>query len=99
MRNGSGGGNETFQIILYDPAYHATETGDGPIEIQYERVSIYGDETTYFTTGLQNGDRTTGVTYAYGNHYAGGAANLAAGRALRIVPPSCRRCRASCAAR
>ncbi len=84
---GSGyAGNCTFQIILYDPAYHATSTGDGPIEIQYESVAIYGDETTYFTTGLQNGDRTTGVTYAYGNHYAGGAANLATGRALRMVP-------------
>ncbi len=85
----SGGGysgNCTFQIILYDPAYHATATGDGPIEIQYESVTIYGDETTYFTTGLQNGDRTTGVTYAYGNHYAGGAASLTSGRALRIVP-------------
>jgi len=79
-------GNCTFQIILYDPAYHATPTGDGPIEIMYESVSVYGDETTYFTTGLQNGDRTTGITYAYGNHYAGGAAALAAGRALRIVP-------------
>jgi hypothetical protein len=85
--NGSSySGNETFQIILYDPAYHATVTGDGPIEIQYESVYIYGDETNYFTTGLQNGDRTTGVTYAYGNQYAGGAASLATGRALRIVP-------------
>ena len=60
--------------------------------------TIYGDETTYFTTGLQNGDRTTGVTYAYGNHYAGGAA--ASRRAARCAScPSCRRCRASCAAR
>ncbi len=84
---GSGySGNCTFQIILYDPAYHAAATGDGPIEIMYEAVSVYGDETTYFTTGLQNGDRSTGVTYAYGNAYAGGAATLAAGRALRIVP-------------
>ncbi len=79
-------GNNTFQIILYDPAYHATETGDGPIEILYNSVSIYGDESTYFTVGIQNEDRTDGLTYAYGNHYAGGAATVAAGRAIRIVP-------------
>ena len=84
---GSGySGNCTFQIILYDPAYHATATGDGPIEIMYAAVSVYGDETTYFTTGLQNGDRTAGVTYVFGNDYAGGAANITSGRALRMVP-------------
>ena len=36
--------------------------------------------------GLQNEARDDGVTYAYGNHYAGGAATIGTGRALAMVP-------------
>ncbi|MEZ4386427.1 MAG: C25 family cysteine peptidase [Candidatus Krumholzibacteriia bacterium] len=82
-------GNCTFEIILYDPVYHPTDTGDGLIVIQYQDVTVYGDETTYFTTGIQNRARDVGLTYAYGNHYAGGAAAVQANRAIafRTVVP------------
>jgi len=79
-------GDCTFQVVLYDPAHHATDTGDGIIEIFYQSVAIYGDESSYFATGIQNADRSDGITYAYGNNYSGGAATVQAGRALRIVP-------------
>jgi hypothetical protein len=83
---GSYTGDCTFQIILHDPAHHATDTGDGLIVIQYQSVQINGDETTYFTVGLQDQTREVGLTYAYGNNYAGGAATVAAGRAIAIRP-------------
>lgn len=80
------GGNCTFQIILYDPAHHATDTGDGPIVFQYKSISTYTDESTAFTTGIQDHTRTDGLTYAFGNRYSGGAASLQAGRAILFRP-------------
>jgi len=84
---GSGyGGNCTFEIILFDPAYHAADTGDGPILIQYQNVTVYYDETTYFTTGIQDHTRTVGLTYAYGNDYAGGSETVEPNRAIAFIP-------------
>ena len=79
-------GNCTFEIILYDPEYHGTDSGDGLIVMQYQSVTIYGDETTYFTTGIQNEARDIGLTYAYGNLYDGSAAVVASGRAIAYRP-------------
>ncbi len=84
---GSGySGNCTFQVILHDPAYHATDTGDGLIVMQYQSVTVYGDETTYFTVGVQNGARDSGVTYVYGNNYPAGSAAVQSGRAIAFRP-------------
>ena len=92
-------GNCTFQIILYDPAYHATATGDGPIEIMYEAVSVYGDETTYFTTGLQNArpHRPASPTPTATTTPAAPRPSRPAARCASC--PSCRRRRAPSAAR
>ncbi|MEZ4387022.1 MAG: C25 family cysteine peptidase [Candidatus Krumholzibacteriia bacterium] len=79
-------GDCTFEIILTEPAFSGTDTGDGLITLQYAATTIVGDETTYFTVGLQNRTRDVGLTYAYGNHYAGGAASLGGGRAIAFVP-------------
>jgi len=54
--------------------------------MQYQSVTLSHDETTRFTTGLQNHDRTVGLTYAFGNHYAGGAAGVTPGRAITFLP-------------
>ncbi len=83
---GNYSGNCTFQIILHDPAHYATDTGDGPITMQYQAVTVYADETTYFTTGIQNEARDTGVTYVYGNNYPASSASVQANRAIKFVP-------------
>ncbi len=82
-------GDCTFQIILLDPAYYPSETGDGILVLQYESVTIYADESTVFTAGIQNHNRDQGLTYTYGNMYAGGAAPIESGRAIsfRTVRP------------
>ena len=79
-------GDCTFQVVLYDPAHHPTDTGDGLILMQYQSVSLADDETTYFTTGIQDHTRSVGLTYAYGLNYAGGAAPVQAGRAILMTP-------------
>ncbi|MBU1675040.1 carboxypeptidase-like regulatory domain-containing protein, partial [bacterium] len=83
MRNDEGGSDETFQIILYDPAVHQTDTGDGVIEMMYSAVSQVDATNGYATVGLQNLDHTDGLLYTYWNQYPAAAAPLATGRALR----------------
>ncbi|MBT3316964.1 T9SS type A sorting domain-containing protein [bacterium] len=77
---------ETFEIIIYDPAHYPTDTGDCMIDIQYQAVDNYDTQNGYATVGLQNLDRSDGLTYTYWNQYAAGAATLSAGRALRFMP-------------
>ncbi|HOX24418.1 MAG TPA: C25 family cysteine peptidase [Candidatus Krumholzibacteria bacterium] len=79
-------GNCTFEIILTDPAYSGTDTGDGLITVQYQSVTVSGDETSYFTVGIQDQTRTIGLNYVYGNRYASGAAVVAANRAITFRP-------------
>ena len=84
MRNHEGGGYETFQIILYDPESHTTDTGDGIIEMMYNAVSQVDGTNGYSTVGLQNHDHTDGLVYTYWNQYPDAAATLTSGRALRF---------------
>jgi len=87
--NMSGDQDETFQIILDDPAFNAGDTGDGIITINYQDVNLTDSETGYHTTGIQNEDRTDAVLYSYYNMHPGGAAPLADGRSItfRTVIP------------
>jgi len=77
---------ETFELILYDPAFHPTLTGDGIILMQYQEVSNYDVVDGYATVGIQNETHTDGLLYTFFNLYADGATPLQAGTAIRIVP-------------
>jgi Peptidase family C25/FlgD Ig-like domain len=77
---------QNFEVILLDPAHHATSTGDGMILFQYETVNNTDARDGYATVGIQNMDRTEGLNYTYWNQYAAGAAPLATGRAILFVP-------------
>ena len=61
------GNFETFQTILYDPAYYPTITGDGRIKAQYKnmssRVQIEG------TIGIESPDETTGIQILFDGLY------------------------------
>ncbi len=57
----SGGSPETFEVILYDPAYYPTPTGDGEIVVQVNsRVS-----QTDYTMGIENQNGTIGLQIFY----------------------------------
>ncbi len=85
VRNDYGGASETFQAILYDPAHHPTETGDGIIEYQYNDITVTDPVDGYCTVGIENQDQSDGVLYTFFNQYPGGAATLTDGRAIRFV--------------
>ncbi len=76
---------ESFEIILYDPAYYPTATGDGEILMQFETVNNQDEEGMYATCGIQNGDQTTGLTFNYFNRRPATAANLADGLAVKFT--------------
>jgi hypothetical protein len=77
---------ETFQTVIYDPAYYPTPSGDGIIDCRYRTVANVDQEDGYATMGIQDTDHTDGVLYTYANVYAPGAAPLANGRAVRFYP-------------
>ncbi len=77
---------ENFEVILLDPAWHPTATGDGAIIMQYAEVHNTDTRDGYATVGIQNHDRTGGLLYTYWNQYAAGGTPLEAGRAIRFEP-------------
>jgi hypothetical protein len=53
------GNHETFEIILYDPVYWSTPTGDGEIIVQYLLAMHEADNTL----GIENSTETIGIQY------------------------------------
>jgi hypothetical protein len=88
LYNNNCGSQEAFQIILYDPAYYPTDTGDGTILFQYDTFSNCDGQQHFCTIGIENGDQTDGIMFTYYNYYNAGAATVQAGRAIRFVPIS-----------
>jgi hypothetical protein len=86
LTNWNGWGTENFEVILYDPAYHPTVTGDGVIVFQYDMFNNTDWEQHYCTVGIENGDRDDGLMYSYYNLYSAGAAPIASGRAIKFTP-------------
>ncbi len=85
MRNYYDNSIETFEIILYDPDFYPTSTGDGMIKIQYKEFnntdqgnssSYWPEHGNYCTIGLENHDSDDGIEYTYNNTYTSGARTL-----------------------
>ena len=84
---------ETFEMIIYDPVYHPTPTGDAEIVFQYH--TVYNDDHDdwdggeapglFSTVGMQNWDNNDGLQYTFDNLYHPAAALLQAGRAIKIT--------------
>ena len=72
---------ENFQIILYDPAYYPTPTGDGEIVFQYLTDPAQDD----FTTGIEDPTETIGIQYYYDGDMDRLAVGVAAGRAIKFT--------------
>ncbi len=56
---------ETFEVILYDPAFYPTMTGDGIIEVQYNLTS----NTVSTTFGIENASESDGIQYGFDSNY------------------------------
>jgi hypothetical protein len=81
---------ETFEIILYDPAFYSTPTGDGEIIFQYNIISDIPDpnlnDNEYSTVGIESPDQTIGIEVVYWNTYDDpAAAHLQNSRAYKFT--------------
>ena len=80
---------EVFEVILYDPVYYPTPTGDGEILFQYHTITeVYGlsDDIKYSTVGIERPDQDDGIEVVYWNIYSDpAAAHLQNGRAYRFT--------------
>ncbi|MEO0181313.1 MAG: C25 family cysteine peptidase [candidate division WOR-3 bacterium] len=81
----STGSPNTFQIVLSDPAYNPTITGDGEIFCYYQAAPSVADGTL----GIQDNNMTNYLLYAYNNNYSRGAAPVEPPFALKYTtdPP------------
>jgi len=77
---------ETFEIILYDPAYYPTPTGDGEIVIQYYNAMQETDNTV----GIENSAGTVGIQYFLNGTYHSLGVPITAQFALKFTtwPPT-----------
>jgi Peptidase family C25/Propeptide_C25/FlgD Ig-like domain len=100
MKNEHNNEEETFQIILYDPDYYPTTTGDSKIKIQYKEFAnanigeypYHGaDHGLYCTVGLEDHTATRGLLYTYNNSYSTAAKPITDETALLFtvssIPP------------
>ena len=84
---------QTFELMLCDPQYYVTSTGDGPVVVQYATVAnddtLFENNHNYATVGIESPDRGDGFEYTYANSYILGGAVVADGRAIRFTtnPP------------
>ena len=76
---------ETFQLIVRDPQYYPTPTGDGEMVYQYQSIS----EETGCTVGIEDETETRGLQYVYNDVYDAHAAPLQNNRAILVTtkPP------------
>jgi hypothetical protein len=61
------GSFETFQVILLDPIYYPTATGDGQILFQYKDMSATVQSEG--TVGIENSIQTIGLQYLFDGAY------------------------------
>jgi len=84
---------ETFQVILYDPAFYPTGTGDGMIKIQYKvfnNVDIGSSgyspsHGNYSTIGIKDYSNRIGLEYTYNNSYPATCASLSSQKSILIT--------------
>jgi len=83
---------ETFEVIIYDPEFYPTQTGDAEIVFQYYAIvnndnnsSDPNEPEAYSSIGFENWAEDDGIQYEWNNIYHPGAATIANGRAIKIT--------------
>ncbi len=80
------GNFETFQVILYDPAYYTTSTGDGRIKFQYRDMSTAAQSEG--TIGIENQSENDGLQYLYDGSYDIHGHQITDGFAILFTTPT-----------
>jgi len=90
-RNDYNNAEESFQVVIYDPAYYPTPTGDSDILIQYKTFNNvnagyysggYIQHGEYATIGLEDHSGKVGLQYSFCNQYPTAAKTLSNNSAI-----------------
>ena len=76
-----GNGNESFEVIFYDPAAYPTTGGNTIFEFHYRDLSVIHESTV----GIEGPSGSGFLQYEYNGAYASHACSLSSGRAIRFV--------------
>jgi hypothetical protein len=76
---------QTFEILLLDPTYYPTTSGDGVIVFQYKQIQNDDYTRMYSTVGIEDPTETDALVYSYANDYAVGASPLSPGLAIKLT--------------
>ncbi|MCF7911108.1 MAG: T9SS type A sorting domain-containing protein [Candidatus Cloacimonetes bacterium] len=93
MHNEATSSEETFQMILYDPNFYPTTSGDSEIKMQYKTINnnnagtYRADHGQYCTVGLEDPTGTIGLQYTYNNTYSNAAKPLENQMAILFTSP------------
>ena len=74
----------SFTVILYDPAFYITPTGDGDIVVLYDGTPGQSD----YTVGIEDATGTSGLQYYCNDTYSEGAALIDSARAVLFTTKS-----------
>jgi len=85
MNQRTTGTEETLELVIYDPSFYPTLTGDSEILYQYKTITNNDSGEHYSSVGFEDYDQIRGIQYSYDNFYAGGAATLANSRAIKLT--------------
>ncbi len=83
--------NLDFEIILLDPAFYPTRSGDGIIIFQYQDIAEMpgeGGDISYSTVGIEAPDCRSGLEYRFNNFAEPGAASLVDSRVITFTTES-----------
>jgi len=73
--------HEVFQMILLDPAFYPTSTGDGEIIFQYKNVDVLNSNTI----GIENHSQDVGLQYVFNESYDATASELVNDLAIKFT--------------
>ncbi len=76
--------NEYFQVVLLNPLYYPTTTGDGELVFQYKSVV----KKSGITVGIEDDSQEIGLQYVYNNEYDSTASPIIAGTAIKFTTES-----------
>ncbi len=80
---------QTFELIIEDPQYHPTGSGNGSFLFQYKQVTNNDSDRMFATVGIESAAEDVGLEYTYSNLYPGACSPLGSGLAIRFAtdPP------------
>ncbi|MFO7896590.1 MAG: C25 family cysteine peptidase [Candidatus Cloacimonadales bacterium] len=58
---------QEFQVILFDPAFHNTQSENGMILFQYKEINNNDNSDNFATVGIENQTKTEGLLLSYAN--------------------------------